>query len=201
MTQSVIWFCQSQDHNVLVQDQHLHSLQCPVQWRWAALTELRPRHFVLHLAEHSLAQEGLFISDAVQHWPGNAPAAFPELLWVMLETKSRFYHPLPAPDNHILSADVMALLLSCAGLMENAVKSVLQLSQVKQPHLNPDSGHIGYLSRFPGVYCRSKATQIWSLNLDSFCSSYSHTVQKGICIILLFNGWNKISCMTSVLGH
>lgn len=78
-----------------------------------------PRHFVLHLAEHSLAQERLFTSDAVQHQSGNAPAAFLELFWVVLETKSHVYHPLPAPDHHIL----FALFLSCAGLMENAVVS------------------------------------------------------------------------------
>lgn len=142
------------------------------------LTESCPRHFVLHLAEHSLAQERLFISDVVQHQSGNASAASLELLWVMLETKNHFYHPLPAPDHHILSADVMALFLSRAGLMENAVKSILKLSQVKQPHLNPDSVHVSFLSRFPGVYCRRKATQIWSLNLDSFCSSYSHSQKR-----------------------
>lgn len=70
--------------------------------------------------------------------------------------------------------------------MENAVKSVLQLSQVKQPHLNPDSVHVGYLSRFPGVYCRRKATQIWSLNLDSFLSSYSHS-QKKVLVSFCFS--------------
>lgn len=80
------------------------------------LTRPCPKHFVLHLAELSLAQERLFISDAVQHWPGNTPEIFLKL-WVMLETKSHFYHPLPAADNHILSADIMALFLSCAWKM------------------------------------------------------------------------------------
>lgn len=58
------------------------------------------------------------------------------------------------------------------------VKSILHLSQVKQPHLNPDCVHVGYLSRFPGVCCRRKATQILSLNLDSFHSSYSHSQKR-----------------------
>lgn len=84
--------------------------------------------------------------------------------------------------------------------MENAIKLVLQLSQVKRPHLKPDFLHVSYLSRFPWAYCRRKTTQILSLNLDSF-PHLIHTVKKGICIIFLFNGWNKISCITSALDH
>jgi len=50
------------------------------------------KHSVLHSEKQNLARETLFISNAVQHLGyGNAPAAFLELLRVVLATKSHFY--------------------------------------------------------------------------------------------------------------
>lgn len=47
----------------------------------------------LHGNKQNLAQERQFIRDALQHSSyRNAPVAILELLWVVLATKSHFYH-------------------------------------------------------------------------------------------------------------
>lgn len=126
--------------------------------------------------------------EAVYQWCCTAlareyPRNFPQVMGRAGDQKPFLSPTACSWQSHIICRYHGIIPLLC---MENAVKSVLQLSQVKQPHLNPDSVHVGYLSRFPGVYCRRKATQIWSLNLDSFLSSYSHS-QKKVLVSFCFS--------------
>lgn len=164
-----------------------HSYKLPLGWGWADLTSMCQKPFVAPLEKGKLDPERLLISSAsAAFWLQKHPSSFPWAHRLCWQPEAIFITQILAVYDHTLSAYVAALSPSCAGFMENVIKSVLQLSQVKRPHLKPDSVYISYLSRVPWVYHRRKSTQIWSLNLDSFHLSYSHS-QKKVFVSFFFS--------------